>query len=421
MWIFILIFSRVVPPLCPGPGGLRGQALPPGLPSCSHHLICSREDDRIFTSSPRHHVWRETIMASLFQLHAEGTAGGWSWQQYKSTPLQMAAGENLWLNADLLMPSTKIALHSFRTWVTDVHGEQLSPSRLYVHHWAAGHTRVFNPLCSTSLPGFIANGMPPLPAKMAISVEGGGHWGGVAHLIRLDGLIGARAQRECVECYYAPGKCHPSDNGTFACCGWVADQPAGRTFCPVVMSLPPMAVVLNYEIEYSTELRVPTYVETALISAPACQIFYPVLHEDGQPESRTSHSMRMPFNATLVVAAAHQHFGAINMTLSVNGVLVCVASRAAYHRLATFASLIDGWQHWLICQDPAYAGRAERPSAQPAPVGQAEAFTPAASREGSAGVGRTHELRTPGLRLREGDVLQVGTSLSRTRSCHVHA
>ena len=43
------------------------------------------------------------------------------------------------------------------------------------------------------------------------------------NLIRTEGLSSARAVKECVECYYAPGKgpncTSPAANGTLGCCG----------------------------------------------------------------------------------------------------------------------------------------------------------------------------------------------------------
>ena len=344
------------------------------------------------TSTPQRVLDSKTQAFTSFHLHRAGTTGDWLWQEYQSHPFLMAAGENLWMKVHLPMPTTHIALRSFRTWVTDAHGDHLIPSRLHQHYWSIANSQYVNPLCPNELPEILLSGIQPLPAGKAISLDGGVGWYSEIHLIRLDGIVGARALRECVECYHAPSKCPAEANGTFACCGRTDGRGLGRTFCPVTMQLPAAEHVLHYRIEYRTELHHVTLVNVGMLSAPTCRASYSILHEDGQPESLASHKLRMPFDATLVFAAAQQRIGAINMTLSVNGKVACVASWAVPSKFTAYAELLDGWQTWLQCTEPATV-------ADDSPMPQ----------------------QTPTLRLWKGDMLRVDGWYDAGRSGQPHA
>ena len=387
-----------------------------------------------------------------FCLNNSGFAeSGRRWDEYASTPLWLASGENVWVRVPVQLGPADVSfgLTGFEAWVTDADGKRPAAARLYQHHWSIVSTPLTNPLCfrNQDFPGFVQDGFPTLPEGTSIAIARGTQWIANIHLMRLDGIIGARALRECVECYYGPGKgaaCTPLMNGTFQCCGLGAAS--GRVKCKATFPLPLESYTLHYRVAYTTRPSPAGLLEVGLMAAPECSFTYHVFHGQDDAESLARNEIRMPcargvhrapcirhptsstpdhasctvhaascliqhatwsprartihrYDATLYTALGHQHLGALNMSLFLNGERVCTASRADFdrHYLVSYAHLLDTWRPWTPCVPT----RPAMPLMQSAQFGLDKAEAPV--EEGAAVAG----VAAGWIRLRAGDVLRL--------------
>ena len=104
---------------------------------------------------------------------------------------------------------------------------------VYDHHWITLNDVHENKLCPKieyvfGIGAESRNTPASLPEGYGYVVEEGVNWYGQIHLLRTEDLVpvgfggAAEATKQCIECWYAPGKgphCTPAQNGTFLCCG----------------------------------------------------------------------------------------------------------------------------------------------------------------------------------------------------------
>jgi len=262
-------------------------------------------------------------------------------ETYYSDPISLGPGHMIFTSPSstpLTLPSGRIGITSFFGDIVDADHQPVPLSKVYDHHWIAVASTHTNEICSSSLNYVFGigaesrHGAVDLPDGHAYVVDNDHtNWGANIHLLRTEGLAGdneAKAAKECNECYYAPNKgtqCTPSQNGTFLCCGegdWY-----GVESCPTASgALPPVATFhLRYRVSYTRSVSAVTPVHISIASAPDCATFYDVLRNDAQPEHLVQYSFKVPVDVTVVFAAGHQHTGALNISLNVNGVRQCTS------------------------------------------------------------------------------------------------
>ena len=181
----------------------------------------------------------------------------------------------------------------------------------------------------------------------------------------LGGMAGgvAQAAKQCIECYYAPGKgkdCSPSENGTLACCGescvlseqnpdihqFFHSEWSGDCSCPTRAGASTTATdyYVQYTVKFTHDLAHITPVQTSLLvrrghpalglscaacllarqlgsvsrslrrnsntcgvqTTPDCKLSYNVLRDDTHPETLSSTSFSAPFDFNVVLAKGHQ-------------------------------------------------------------------------------------------------------------------
>jgi hypothetical protein len=239
----------------------------------------------------------------------------------------------------LKMPSGEYAITYFIGDIVFADTHQPAPlSEVYDHHWIAVSSNHRNQFCKGSIEYVFGIGAESRHSPVSFSpgfgyhVANGTYWGANIHLLRTEGLAGDnpyRAAKECIECYYSPGKgegCTPAYNGTFRCCGEFNNATAAKSSCTVGPN-PPAArdYQLRYTFNYTRDvarLR-PVYVGT--LAAPSCAVFYSVQRNETQPTDHVRFSLTVPARMTLLFAVGHLHTGGLNISLSLNGRAVCIS------------------------------------------------------------------------------------------------
>ena len=258
-----------------------------------------------------HVLWREPMVRLLLMLSAvsaaaiefglastasavlSGEAGSYTVHQetYYSAPITLEAGHMVFTDSGktpLKMPSGEYAITYFIGDIVFADTHQPAPlSEVYDHHWIAVSSNHRNQFCKGSIEYVFGIGAESRHSPVSFSpgfgylVANGTYWGANIHLLRTEGLAGDnpyRAAKECIECYYSPGKgegCTPAYNGTFRCCGEFNNATAAKSSCAVGPN-PPAArdYQLRYTFNYTRDvarLR-PVYVGT--LAAPSCAVFY---------------------------------------------------------------------------------------------------------------------------------------------------
>lgn len=175
----------------------------------------------------------------------------------------------------------------------------------------------------------------------------------------------SRAHKECNECFYAPGKgsdCTPEVSGTFSCCGDSHACTKGREecACATTHAKPDTSRTTKYRVEIdlliSRDISKFKRVDQWNFAAPACAVnlngdgvfeayspdnfcanstglaigggslFHAVPENDANPYLKTKANVLAPAGGKLVWAQGHLHTGAINVTLLLNGRVVCAAN-----------------------------------------------------------------------------------------------
>ena len=224
-----------------------------------------------------------------------------------------------------------------------VDGETLQSTPLteiYDHHWILLNNVHKNRLCKgieyVFGVGAESRNTPfDLPAGYGYPVAEGTEWGANIHLLRTEGLEGEDpylAVKHCTECFYAPGKgdaCTIQKSGTLKCCGDSCDT--GKTGkqsckCPTAkgVSTERKGYKLKYTVNYTTGCDLEP-VDTGVLAAPDCAASYHVQRNNAEPVTVASAELSIDGAYDVVAATGHQHVGAVNLSVSVNGRLVCAS------------------------------------------------------------------------------------------------
>jgi len=263
-------------------------------------------------------------------------------ETFYSQPINLKAGHMIYTEPEktpLRMPNGTYAITSFFGDIVDEQHNPVPLSEVYDHHWIAVSNKHTNRLCKETggLGNYVfgigaesRNNPITLPAGYGYVVEEGALWGGNIHLLRTEGLAGnsAKAAKECNECYYGPNKgtqCTEARNGTFQCCGEHDDE--GLAYCDTADAPLPLdkEFYLRYNVTYTRDLDSITPLEIGVMSAPDCYPFYGVYRNDETKVDTQSYSIKLPYDVHVALAIGHMHTGAINVSLSVNGHLVCTS------------------------------------------------------------------------------------------------
>ena len=120
-------------------------------------------------------------------------------------------------------------------------------------------------------------------------------------------------------------KCTPAANGTFQCCGDKCYD--GSCSCPTAGNMPatPSTYYLRYTVTYTQEVQAVTNTGLGVWTTPDCAAFYSIERNDAQPEHLSSSSFTLQQDGKLVYAVGHQHVGALNISLFLNGKFVCAS------------------------------------------------------------------------------------------------
>jgi len=290
---------------------------------------------------------------------------------YKSPEIKLKTGEaHFAFNQfnDMPFPSGDHSIVRADWDLVDSAGNQVGLNEVYNHHWLIGTTKGVNPLlaCEEDLffgAGAEMRGMPTvLPKGYGIRrVKATGHCGANLHFIRTDGLktkwdgmndpsqypedmqMGA-AVKNCIECGYAPGRavgiCGEANDGDFNCC-FTASR------CPAVggiLNRSKKSYHLTYEIQWTTNLTAVKPLQGGVIDVSDGQVEWNVGPNLTNPEanqicsetlcniSQTYTVDKLPdFGGTGICSGKmlwsymHQHNGAKNGTIKVNGKHICTS------------------------------------------------------------------------------------------------
>lgn len=199
-----------------------------------------------------------------------------------------------------------------------------------------------NPACPNSGINFAfgvgaesRNSNTTMPTGYGYHVDAGTTWWANIHLLRTTDLVGGMgAAKECIECWYGPQKsCETDANGTFSCC-------YSDSTCATVANATttPKVYYLKYVVDYTRDVSALKPVDTAILMAPSCSVEYNVISasspnsqqgypSEGPPgdEHLATYTWRPTRDMTFVRAIAHFHTGAINVSLWIDGHLVCTS------------------------------------------------------------------------------------------------
>ena len=247
----------------------------------------------------------------------------------------------------LEFPPGKIAITGFRAEVVDTNGVSVPLSEVYDHHWLVfnGPTKGNAGVCfgwrrqfSYRPLSYLFDGGDPspviFPAGYGVMADGSEVWGANIHLLRTVHLVDTK---NCIECGWADGKCDKTQSGRFACC-------YDGSYCATNVNA--TQSIKNYFLQYTV-----TYVDLVeeekelartggtaaatngldifVLDASNCKIEYniPVGTAGGKNpyESITTFSWTSLFVGDLMWGVGHQHIGALNISLLIDGVNVCTS------------------------------------------------------------------------------------------------
>jgi len=286
------------------------------------------------------------------------THEGWLLSQYKSEDIKLYTGEAWFTLPDvtkLPMPSPGVpwALLSAQYDIVDASTGKPAPlSELYSHHWlvydgltgsgfnvgCGGHdTFVSNVYGAGGEMRGITYSYPPGHGKIYDGKAR--HWSANLHFIRTEDLStqhfngshGA-ALKSCIECDYYFGRavsCVPGLDGAaiFACC-----FDGSRCFVNNRKDKTKKTYNLVYNITWTKNVASLKDMDTYVIDAFDCEICENLAPNKksrwtacDDKACKTEGSRTMPVSGTIHWAYTHQHVGAINSTMSVNGKPHCTS------------------------------------------------------------------------------------------------
>ena len=110
----------------------------------------------------------------------------------------------------------------------------------------------------------------------------------------------------------------------FQCCG--EKDFKGVASCPTKLVHPPEANYhLRYQVQYTRDTSSVKPIIISIATVPDCAAFYDVLRNDDQPERADTYEYTVPKRATVLYAVGHQHTGALNISMYVNGKRTCTS------------------------------------------------------------------------------------------------
>jgi hypothetical protein len=275
---------------------------------------------------------------------------------YKSPTIKLMTGEAWFTLPDVStlkmpQPGKPYAIIAMQYDVVDAHtGKSVPLSEMYSHHWLVydgpGTSGGFNIGCggtNTWVSNIYGAGGEMrgvhyvYPEGFGHIIPGNRHWSANMHFIRTEdlsakhhhGSIGA-ATKSCIECEYGFGKgasCIPGLGGfgIFGCC-------FDHCRCPVNKPSDKRKKSYNlvYNITWTTDVETITPVNTYVIDVFHCGIVENLIPGKNTKTTKCDHKLciskvthNMPVSGTIRWAYGHQHNGALNSTLSVNGKPVC--------------------------------------------------------------------------------------------------
>ncbi len=82
---------------------------------------------------------------------------------------------------------------------------------------------------------------------------------------------------------------------------------------------------LRYTLNYTYNYSAIEPLSLGTFTTPDCATFYNVLRNDAQPETVASTEYEVGADAQVLLAIGHQHTGALNISLFLNGKFVCAS------------------------------------------------------------------------------------------------
>lgn len=258
---------------------------------------------------------------------------------YLSAKMSLAPGEMVFTpihKTPITMPSGRYAILNFSGEIVDKDEQSVPLDVVYNHHWIVRTLKVkphVNQLCKGLLNynfgiGAESRNRPnALPAGYGLVVEDGEEWGANIHLLHTEDLSGPA--KECVECWYAPGKgsrCTKDKNGTFDCCGELCA--IGQCQCPTTFHVLPRKksdYYLKYDVYWTPDVDQVVPVDANVLAAPNCKPEYNVFRNNAQPERVDSHTWTAPIDTKVVLAQGHLHTGSLNISMYKNGKFICAS------------------------------------------------------------------------------------------------
>jgi len=281
-------------------------------------------------------------------------------ETYKSDPITLMKGEAWFTLPDvnrLPMPEPGVPYAILSSKYDIIHSDTGLPaplSEMYSHHWLVYDKLVgssgFNIGCGGS-DTFVSNvygaggemrgityNYPPGYGRIYPGNKSA-HWSANMHFIRTEDLSTKRfggsygkALKSCIECDYEPGRslsCVPGLNGVaiFGCC-----FDGSRCTVNTPKDKSKKKYQLIYNITYTKQVQKVKDSRTFVIDGFNCKICQN-LQANGKAAWTTcdakmckSEGQRtMPVSGTILWGYTHQHTGAVNATLSVNGVPHCTS------------------------------------------------------------------------------------------------
>jgi hypothetical protein len=277
---------------------------------------------------------------------------------YSSPVIELETGEAWFSLPDVTVlkmpqPGVPYAIIAAKYDIVNAHtGMSVPLSELYSHHWLVYDRWIgsdgFNIGCG-GIHSWVSNIFGAggemrgihyaFPEGFGHIIPGNRHWSANMHFIRTEdlstdayhGSIG-HATKACIECDYAEGKgksCVPGLDGSaiFGCC-------FDHSRCPVntPSNHSKTQYKLVYNVTWTTDIDLVKAVNTYVIDAFDCGIVENLTPykqwrgtscDDKLCVSKVTR--QVPRSGFIEWAYTHQHAGAINTTLAVNGVPVCTS------------------------------------------------------------------------------------------------
>jgi len=312
--------------------------------------------------------WRTTELPGFW--HADGYFINVT--KYKSPVINLKPGEaHFSLNeaTDMPFPSGTHAILRADWDLVDSDGRQVGLTEMYNHHWLVGTSKGVNPLvaCEDDLffgAGAEMRGMPTILPKGYGNrrIDASGHCGANLHFIRTDGLktkwdgmndpsqfpqdmqMGA-AIKNCIECGYAPGRapfvCTEKMDGEFECCFTGSRCPAEGG----MLNRSTKSYHLEYEVQWTQNVTAVLPLQGGVIDISGGATEWNVAPNLTNPKanqvcsetlcniSNTYTVDKLPVfggpdgicAGKMLWSYVHQHNGAINGSMYLNGKRVCTS------------------------------------------------------------------------------------------------